>query len=204
MTHLALLQPRLGPLPQFLNQTPGGMTCAVWHEEALETHEPTGASILLVPGHTDQRLFARHTDWLKAFLGNHGVLVFNGLLAYPFLSELRPFQPLPSRGLQDLRVEVVSDHPVYQGIHNDDLTFRRGVAGFYGRGMNPPPAHADTLVTVGGTWALDWLWRPPGGGSLLMHAGNDIWMHHADTTSAARLAPQLLRWCKEEAEHHAN
>ena len=42
---------------------------------------------------------------------------------------------------------------------------------------------------------LDWEWSPPEGGSLLMHAGNDIWMYQNDPTTAARMAPQLLDWC---------
>ncbi|MQU27184.1 hypothetical protein GHO29_11870 [Pseudomonas helleri] len=41
---------------------------------------------------------------------------------------------------------------------------------------------------------VDWLWQRPGGGQVLMHGGNTMWMYQNDPTSAARIVPQLLDW----------
>lgn len=186
-------------IPGFLHKPPPGLAIEPIRETAVAGQAPDALRVLLIPADIDQRLFAANQPWLRAFFMAGGALVFNGLLAYPFLDELRPFVPLPKRGREDLRVRKVADHPVFVGVTDDDLSLRRGVAGFYGRGANPPPAGARVLAVVGDAPAdrvpLDWEWTPPEGGRLLMHAGNNLWMHQDDPTSAARIAPQLLDWC---------
>lgn len=80
-----------------------------------------------------------------------------------------------------------------------DLTFRRGVAGFYGRGYYPdlPP---EALVVHGiGVDArpLDAVY-PHGAGEVLLHGGNDLWGYAGDDTTAARMTPQLVGWLLSE------
>jgi hypothetical protein len=121
-----------------------------------------------------------------------------GQIAHPFLADLRPFVPLASMRPADLAVRIEIPHPIWADIDPDDLTFRRGVAGFYGRGENPPPRGARVLTTVGhGRAAVDWLVER-GGGRLLVHGGNDLWSFADDDTTAARLAPQLIAWLLDD------
>lgn len=150
---------------------------------------------LLLPAHLDQRYFGTLTGKVGAFLDRGGTLVFNGHVAWPSLPEFAPFEPLPKFDLEHLRIHRLADHPVYDGVDMDDLTFRRGVAGFYARGCNPPPRGATPLIGVGpDRMPCDWLYERPGGGRILMHAGNDLWMYAGVETSAARIVPQLVAW----------
>lgn len=152
---------------------------------------------LLVPGHIDQRALAARSAGLVRFLNAGGLLVFNGHLTYPVLPELAPFVPAADRGLEGLQVERVAEHPVFEGVDTHDLSFRRGVAGFYGRGANPPPEGATILhVLKKDRSPVDWVWERPAGGTIFMHGGNNLWMYADDPTSAARIAPQLLRWVR--------
>lgn len=154
-----------------------------------------GVRAVLVPAHVDQRALQHHRPYFEALLARGGTLVFNGHVAYPCLPELRPFVPLPQRGLAELQVRTAMPHPVFAGVDANHLSLRRGVAGFYGRGHNPPPPGAQVLNTIGPDDApLDWLHALPGGGRLLMHGGNDLWMYAGDDSTAARVAPQLLDW----------
>ena len=191
-----LLTVRAGERPVWLDRTPAGVRIDPVAETDLAGLPPNEVGGLLVPMHVDQQLFAANPAWVEAFLTAGGSLVFNGLLAYPFLPELRPFEPLARRSVDALRVRIEAPtHPIFAGIDADELTFRRGVAGFYGRGQTPPPAGAVVLTTLDrGRVPLDWEWRRPGGGRLLMHPGNDLWMFRDDTSSAGRLLPQLLDW----------
>ena len=87
---------------------------------------------LLIGLHADQRyLQSRHAQ-IEAFLGGGGVVVLCGHVAHPFLAELHPYRPIPDYTLADLAVRRVREHPVWDGVAPEDLTWRRGVAGFRG------------------------------------------------------------------------
>lgn len=154
---------------------------------------------LLVSTHADQRFLRAMKGKLERFLQHGGTLVFCGHLAYPFLPELAQFIPLAVRSHEDYRVWRVSEHPIFAGVDTEDLTFREGVAGFYGRGHNPPPPGAQVLQCLSSPDGppVDYTYHRPGGGRVLVHAGNDIWMYAADDTSAGRIAPQLLDWIEK-------
>ena len=196
MRRIVLITVRTGERPGWLDRAAGRSHIDTIAEASLSGLPPDRIAAVLVPMHIDQRLFAANAGWVEAFLNAGGTLVFNGLLAYPFLPELQPFRQLAGGGLDALRVGIASPtHPIFAGIDADDLTFRKGVAGFYGRGQTPPPPGARVLTTLDrGAVPLDWEWRRPAGGCVLMHPGNDLWMFRDDGTSADRLVPQLIDW----------
>lgn len=155
---------------------------------------------ILIEAHIDQRAMMHHRAALRAHLDAGGTVVFNGHLVYPIFDELEPFRVAAGRGVKDLIVERVHPHPVFDGVSCDDLSFRRGVAGFYGRGANPAPRDAVVLHRLQRDGSpLDWVWQRPRGGQIFMHGGNSCWMYAADQTSAARIAPQLLDWIEAGA-----
>lgn len=163
----------------------------------------TRYAAVLLPIHVDQRLLAGQREELEAYLEGGGTIVINGHVAHPFLAALRPFVPLDKPGLPDLRVVEVTPHPIFEGVDRHDITYRRGVAGFYGRGHNPPPAGATILNGLrSADCPVDWTCRWPGGGRVLMHSGNNMWMYLNEKTSAARIPRQLVDWVLSE-EHRA-
>lgn len=159
-----------------------------------------GRQTILIEAHVDQRALLAHRDALRRHLDGGGTLVFNGHLVYPLFDELECFRVAAGRGIKDLLVERVNPHPVFAGVDCQDLSFRRGVAGFYGRGANPAPPGAVVLHRLQADGSpLDWVWQRPAGGQIFMHGGNTLWMYLNDKTSAARIAPQLLHWVKAGA-----
>lgn len=151
--------------------------------------------IILIEAHIDQKALLTFRDDLAACLDAGGTIVFNGHLVYPIFDGLETFRVAAGRGVNDLIIERCQEHPVFSGVDCQDLSFRRGVAGFYARGANPPPAGAIVLhrLKKDGS-AIDWLWQRPQGGQILMHSGNTMWMYLNDKTTAARIVPQLLDW----------
>jgi hypothetical protein len=191
-TPIRYLTPDDAPLPPRLARPE---VSRMTQDELAEPDALCDACAVLVPMHADQRQLAAVRPVLEGFLETGGTAVVCGQIAHPFLAELRPFVPLARMRPADLAVRIEAPHPVWAGVGADDLTFRRGVAGFYGRGENPPPVATRILTTVGhGRMAVDWLLHRSGGGRLLMHGGNDLWSFADDATSAARLAPQLIAW----------
>jgi hypothetical protein len=185
------LTPDDAPLPQRLVRAE---VSRMTQDELAEPDALRDARAVLVPMHADQRQLAAVRPALEGFLETGGTAVVCGQIAHPFLRGLRPFVPLARMRPADLAVRIETHHPVWAGVDPGDLTFRRGVAGFYGRGENPPPLAAQILTTVDhGRAAVDWLVERQGG-CLLVHGGNDLWSFADDDTTAARLAPQLIAW----------
>lgn len=157
-------------------------------------------AVILIEAHIDQRALYDWRHELESHLQAGGTIVFNGHLAWPLFEEVGLFQVAQGRGMEDLIVERAADHPIFAGVSCDDLSFRRGVAGFYARGANPPPPGAQVLHRLKKDGSpIDWVWQRPQGGTLFMHSGNNMWMYHNDPTSAARLAPQLAEWMLAQA-----
>jgi hypothetical protein len=150
---------------------------------------------LLLTSHLDQIHFERQGSRIEAYLDAGGTIVFNGPIVRPFLPELRAFVPLPKRTLETLCVHRLADHPAFRDIPVERLSLRRGVAGFWGRGHNPPPSGATLIHGLGPERApVDWEWRRPGGGTILCHAGNDIWSFLEDEPDADALPLGVFRW----------
>jgi hypothetical protein len=159
-----------------------------------------GRRAILIEAHIDQRALLAHRAALRAHLDAGGTLVFNGHLVYPVFDDLEPYRVAAGRGIKHLIVERVHAHPVFEGVSCDDLSFRRGVAGFYGRGANPAPPGAKVLHRLREDGSpLDWVWQRPAGGQIFMHGGNNCWMYINDASSAARIAPQMLDWIEAGA-----
>ncbi len=144
---------------------------------------------------SDQLLLQSLSARLSGYLDMGGTIVFCGHVAWPFLPELTKFVPLRDYRLDDLRVTRIEAHPIWAGINMDDLTFRRGVAGFYGRGHNPPAKGARCLNAIAsGTAPVDWWVQRRSRGRLLVHSGNDLWNDMGDGGTADRLPLALLEW----------
>ncbi|MBN9669432.1 hypothetical protein [Roseibium aggregatum] len=168
---------------------------------ALETVDLTPYRALCLPAHLDQRFFGTLTAKIERFLDGGGTLVFNGHVAWPMLPEFHTFQPLDRFNLDALQIYRLKEHPVFEGVATEELTYRRGVAGFYARGCNPPPEGAILLHGVGpDRLPCDWVYERPGGGRIFMHAGNDLWMYVGSQDTTARIAPQLCAWAAGSGE----
>src|SRR5215475_9720216 len=154
-----------------------------------------GACGLITSAALDQVAFAECRPLLEEFLARGGRIVFNGHLLRPFVEGLQPYIPLPSQRRADLELERLAPHPVFAGISVAMQQTQRGVAGFYGRGHNPPPPGACALTGIGPERRpVDWEWVLPSGGGLFVHAGNDIWGTTDDPLVDALIAERLVAW----------
>jgi hypothetical protein len=164
---------------------------------------------LFVPNHVDQEFLLRERAHIRAFLDRGRVLVFNGHLFRDWLPGAQPFVPkgldgtrLVPRGIHesdDYNVRVVTPHPIFAGVAEDDLTWRRGVRGFFARGHHPVPAGAEVLLALQSGEPIVYVDRVSTRGTILVHGGNDFLGLAGDSTSAARVAPQLIDWMRQEA-----
>jgi hypothetical protein len=164
---------------------------------------------MLVPNGVDQELLYRQRGQIRQFLDDGKVLVFCGHLFRDWLPGGQPFVPkritstervIPSgiHTSDEYNVCVVTPHPVFDGVSPEDLTFRRGVRGFFARGHHPLPPGAEVLLALQSGEPVDYVDRASSGGTILVHAGNDLVGYLSGDDTAQRVAPQLLRWMHDE------
>ncbi|MDT7610962.1 MAG: hypothetical protein QOG96_5465, partial [Pseudonocardiales bacterium] len=139
----------------------------------LDQVDLAGYQGLIIAGMVDQEYLLRHRDRIAAYLAGGGVLVFGGHLHRDWLPGCSPFVPLPHPTLAAYRVAEVAEHPLFDGLGPDELTFRRGVAGFFARGHHPPPPGAEVLVRLGGGEPATYLDRVSTAGTVLVQATSD-------------------------------
>lgn len=166
----------------------------------LASLDLSGVGALLIGDMADQEHLAHHRGLVASFLADGKVVVFSGHLLRPWLPGCRPFVPKQIRMFHDYAVSVVSPHPIFAGVDPRDLTFRRGVAGFFARGHHPPPPGAKVLLALAGGEPVTYLDGRTTAGTVLVHAGGALFDGGDPDSTAVRVLPQLLAWVRAELD----
>jgi hypothetical protein len=128
---------------------------------------------LIVTPNVDQEHLARQHRAIRDYLDRGGVVVFGGHLHRDWLPGAALFVPLANRSLDGYRVVEVADHPIFRGM-GTELTFRRGVAGFFARGHHPVPPGAEVLTRLFGGEPATYLDRGSTAGSIVVQATSNL------------------------------
>lgn len=153
---------------------------------------------VLVAGMVDQELLRRQRDVIAGVLERGGTVVFCGHLHRRWLPGCRRFVPAGISSFRHYAVELPDEpHPVFAGVDAEDLTFRRGVAGFFARGHHPPPPGAEILARLHGGQPTTWVDTTTTPGRILVHAGINLLRYAWEESSATRVPGQLLAWLRE-------
>ncbi len=148
-------------------------------------------AVLFISPTVDQEHLARHRGVIRGFLDGGGVVIFGGHLYRDWLPGASPFVPLAQRTLATYQVVEVADHPIFRGVQPDELTFRRGVAGFFARGHHPVPDGARVLTRLAGGEPATYLDDVSTAGPILVQASSDL---------LAYCGEALLDWAIAESE----
>ena len=154
---------------------------------------------LIVSSACDQEFLLIHKEQIRAFLDQGKVISFSGHLFRPWLPGAGMFQPKTIHSYLDYVVTLVAEHPVFAGVRAEDLTFRKGVAGFFARGHHEPPAGAEIIAVLPGNIPVVYVDRVSTRGVILVHADNDLLASVDRDSTAGRIAGQLLRWLLAES-----
>jgi hypothetical protein len=156
---------------------------------------------VIVSSGCDQEFLLEHADLIWRFLNEGRVLAFSGHLFRPWLPGAGMFTPKTIHSFRDYAVRIVRDHPVFAGVREEDLTFRRGVAGFFARGHHQPPRGAEVLARLVDAEVgepIVYVDRVSTAGVILVHAGNDLIASTDRDSTAGRIAVQLVDWMLTE------
>lgn len=165
----------------------------------LDTLDLAAVRGLLINGNCDQIHLERRRDRLTEFVTVGGRIAIMGHPLTDFLPGLGQWCRLQYSGPEDLAITAGEPHPVWEGVDPADVSFRRGVSGFYGRGYSQKLPDGAVVTNRIGRHALpvDYVY-PLGAGQVLVHGGIDLAVYQEDPNSSARMFPQLLTWLTQQ------
>ena len=171
-------------------------------ERALAATDFASARGLITTQHLDQIGLLAHAAALRALLDRGGRWFFNGHMLRRFVDGLDIFRPIVQPRRADFNLTRLGEHAIFAGIDPASLEENNGVAGFYGRGYNPPPPGARAVNGIGpDRLPIDWEWALPTGGRIFSHAGNDLGGvagQEASRGTAGVPVERILAWCAGE------
>ncbi|WMT40370.1 phosphate starvation-inducible protein PhoH [Paenibacillus sp. D2_2] len=155
---------------------------------------------LVIDNYVDQELMSWQSAQVREFLDQGKILVFSGNLFSSWLPGGSQFVPKTIRNHRDYTVTVVKPHSIFAGVDPDDLTYNKGVSGFFARGHHPLPPHAEVLLTLPGGEPITYIDRNSTKGTILVHSGNNLLGYSHSRNTSGRIGAQLLSWLYEEYE----
>lgn len=173
---------RPAELQRSFEGSPGRLDFCEYRELSAEVLAET--DILYIPNPQDQFFLRRKQDLLLGFLERGGHLIINSEPVIRWLPFLKPYQAVPPRPFDNIRVRVRNDP--FGFFRNMDAEFDgwEGVFGQYARGSSPMPEDAIWLTDVGpmdDPKPADWLWKYPAddgkGGYVFMHNGDNMYRY---------------------------
>lgn len=149
---------------------------------------------LILAGRSDQGLLAAMQDKLRGFLDQGRVVVFSGQLTQGWLPGASIFEPGPAADVESGPPRLC-EHPVFSSVSARDL----GASFLYSNGWHRPPSCAEVIARRADGTPGAYVDRASTGGTVLLHGGANLLANATAGSSAARIAPQLTEWVRQEA-----
>ncbi|HEY2495295.1 MAG TPA: phosphate starvation-inducible protein PhoH [Paenibacillus sp.] len=153
---------------------------------------------LVIDSYVDQELLYRERERIWKFLNQGKVLIFSGHLFLPWLPGASIFVPKQIHNHRDYEVSIAQPHPIFDSVKPGDMTYTKGVSGFFARGHHPLPPHAEVLLTLPGGEPITYIDRHSTEGTILVHSGNNLFAYRNPSSTVGRIGSQLQNWIGEE------
>lgn len=156
--------------------------------------------VLIIPNFIDQEFLFSQRGKIAGFLAEKKIVVFCGHLFREWLPGCSPFMPKYIRNYRDYEVFPAANSLIFEGVTTEDMTFNKGVAGFFARGYHHAPAGAEILLTFANGKSVTYIDRTSTYGTILVHAGRDLLGYAEENKSTDRIRPQFLAWLEAEVQ----
>lgn len=153
---------------------------------------------LFVTDFVDQEFLYEQRKKIEAFLQQRKVVIFCGHLFRKWLPGASLFLPKKINHYKDYEVCIAEEHPIFQGVDPYDMTYNKGVAGFFARGYHPLPEGAQVLLAFKDNTPITYIDRQSTPGTILVHAGRDLLAYENQQKTTDRISRQIYEWIMEE------
>ncbi|WP_232699668.1 phosphate starvation-inducible protein PhoH [Brevibacillus daliensis] len=166
----------------------------------LPSYDLSPHKILVIDGFADQHLLLQQSEQIRQFLDQGNILLFSGNLFLSWLPGASLFVPKTIHHHSDYNVHFHHPHPIFEGVEADNLTYNKGVSGFFARGHHPIPHQAEVLLTLEGGEPITYIDRYSTKGTILVHSGSNLLGYSMRSNTSGRIGTQLKAWLYEEYE----
>lgn len=151
-----------------------------------------------IDGFADQQYLMKHRQVFEDFLATGKIIIFSGNIFLPWLPGVSKFTPKTIKTHRDYEVENKQNHAIFSGVMSTDMTYRKGVAGFFARGHHPVPDGAEVILTLRDGLPITYIDRVSSSGTIVVHAGNDLFTYNNPKCTTGRIKSQLVEWINAE------
>ena len=167
----------------------------------LHTIDLTPFKAMVVHDFVDQIYLHKHRNIIENFLNEKKIVIWGGHLTKPWLPGCALFEPKKINSFSDYEITIIGNDPIFVGVNPDEMTFNKGVAGFFARGYHMPiPEGAEPLLALPGGDIITYIDRETTAGTIFVHAGRDLFAQRMQNKSTDRISTQLLQWVHDEAK----
>lgn len=160
----------------------------------------SGVDVLIIPNFVDQEFLFSQREKINDFLAKKKIVVYCGHLFREWLPGCAPFMPQHIQNYKDYEVFPAENSHIFEGVTTEDMTFKKGVAGFFARGYHHAPVGAEILLTFANGKPVTYIDRTSTNGTILVHAGRDLLGYAGENKSTDRIRPQFLAWLEAEVK----
>lgn len=161
--------------------------------EAINAKEEITQKVILITGGIDQILLHSHQKFIDRFLDSGGILLSFAPNFIDWLpgNSLYIASEIP---IKDRKI-LTCEHPITKGVKDYDITYRRGVCGFFSRGYFKPPLGAEVFLKDNANECVGYIDFHSTKGVILSTAGADLFGYGLfEQSTAKRLGLNLLLW----------
>lgn len=156
-------------------------------------------NVLVVTDFIDQEYLYEQKEVIEQFLNEGKIVVSCAHLFRPWLPGAGLFMPQKITKHSDYFMEPAHDNTFYRNVDMQELTYRKGVSGFYARGSHPIVNKESEVVLrfTDGT-PIAFIDRTATKGTVVASAARDFLTYATGENSTQLIAPQFLAWLDEE------
>lgn len=165
----------------------------------LATTNVSDFNVLVITDFIDQEYLFEQKHIIEQFLNDGKIVLACTHIFRNWLPGVNPFMPKIIYKHTDYEMTVVNEHPLFQGVNMHELTYRKGVSGFYARGYHPlTNMDAEIVLTFTDGTPITYIDRTTTKGTIVVHAARDLLSYATGDNSTQLIAKQTLQWIEQE------
>ena len=153
---------------------------------------------IAIPPFIDQEYMYTQKEKINSFLNKGNILVFSGNLFKPWIPGTKNYIPKEITQHKDYEIHFCKNHPIFEGVTLHEMSYRKGIAGFFARGFYPTPDDSENILRLGENEIVTYIDRKNSKGTILIHSGNDLFSYTEAGNTTGKIGMQTFNWvCNE-------